>query len=162
MIGRVEVGQGADWIIASVAAKSVPAGVHDLFVTQAGAKPSRWIGSGSAEARVGRLFMINRRNFLQGTSVLMAHAGFSPVVATFVASRATAAATLRDPTFLSAVDELVVLLSWWTSFSLGTDSPAASAAEYARVYRCGFGCVRLDQTASNIPWRTRGACGRWL
>lgn len=36
VIGRVEVGPGADWNIASVAVKSVPAGVHDLFVTQAG------------------------------------------------------------------------------------------------------------------------------
>jgi hypothetical protein len=38
MIGRVDVGQGADWKIVSVAVKSVPAGVHDLFVTQAGAE----------------------------------------------------------------------------------------------------------------------------
>lgn len=36
VIGRVDVDQGADWTIASVAAKSIPAGVHDLFVTQAG------------------------------------------------------------------------------------------------------------------------------
>lgn len=38
VIGRVEVEQGADWKIARVAAKSVAAGVHDLFVTQAGAE----------------------------------------------------------------------------------------------------------------------------
>ena len=37
VIGRVEVGRGTDWNIASVAAKSVPAGVHDLILTQAGA-----------------------------------------------------------------------------------------------------------------------------
>jgi len=37
VIGRIEVGQGADWGVASVAARKVPAGVHDLFVTQAGA-----------------------------------------------------------------------------------------------------------------------------
>jgi hypothetical protein len=37
VIGRVEVGQASDWKIASDVAKSVPAGVHDLFVTQAGA-----------------------------------------------------------------------------------------------------------------------------
>jgi hypothetical protein len=36
VIGRVEVGQQADWKIVSAAANSVPAGVHDLFVTQAG------------------------------------------------------------------------------------------------------------------------------
>lgn len=36
VIGRVKVGQGADWNVASVAAKRVPKGVHDLFVTQAG------------------------------------------------------------------------------------------------------------------------------
>jgi len=38
VIGRVDVGQGSDWNIASVATKSVPAGIHDLFVTQAGAE----------------------------------------------------------------------------------------------------------------------------
>ncbi len=39
LIGRVDVGQGNDWTIASVAAKRVPRGVHDLFVTQAGGEP---------------------------------------------------------------------------------------------------------------------------
>jgi hypothetical protein len=38
IIGRVDVGQATDWKIASAAVKSVPAGVHDLFVTQAGAE----------------------------------------------------------------------------------------------------------------------------
>ena len=38
VIGRVAVGQGADWITASVAAKEIPAGVHDLIVTQTGAE----------------------------------------------------------------------------------------------------------------------------
>ena len=37
VVGRVEVGQGADWNITSVSAKGVPAGVHDLFITQPGA-----------------------------------------------------------------------------------------------------------------------------
>jgi len=37
VIGRVAVGKAADWNIASIGAKGVPAGVHDLFVTQAGA-----------------------------------------------------------------------------------------------------------------------------
>jgi hypothetical protein len=32
----VEIGRAADWNIASVAAKNIPAGVHDLVVTQAG------------------------------------------------------------------------------------------------------------------------------
>lgn len=36
VIGSVEVGRGSDWTISSVDAKSVPAGVHDLFVTQSG------------------------------------------------------------------------------------------------------------------------------
>ena len=36
-IGHVEVDKGTDWTIASGAVQSVPAGVHDLFVTQAGA-----------------------------------------------------------------------------------------------------------------------------
>jgi hypothetical protein len=35
VIGRVDVGQAADWNIAKVATKSVPGGVHDLFVTSA-------------------------------------------------------------------------------------------------------------------------------
>jgi len=38
VIGRIEVSQGGDWSVASVAAASLPAGVHDLFVTQAGAE----------------------------------------------------------------------------------------------------------------------------
>jgi hypothetical protein len=38
VLGRVEVGQGADWQTASVAAKNIPAGVHNLVVTQAGAE----------------------------------------------------------------------------------------------------------------------------
>jgi hypothetical protein len=48
VLGRVEVGQGADWKIAHGAANSVPAGVHDLFVTKAGAEPIEvdWIRFG--------------------------------------------------------------------------------------------------------------------
>jgi hypothetical protein len=38
VIGRVEVGAGTEWKTASGAAKSIPAGVHDLVVTQVGAK----------------------------------------------------------------------------------------------------------------------------
>lgn len=38
VLSRVEVGQGTDWRTASVAAKNIPAGVHDLVVTQAGAE----------------------------------------------------------------------------------------------------------------------------
>ncbi len=37
VLGRVEMDQGTDWKIASVAAKNLPTGVHDLVVTQAGA-----------------------------------------------------------------------------------------------------------------------------
>ncbi len=36
VLGRVEIGQGQDWKIASAVARNIPAGVHDLFVTQAG------------------------------------------------------------------------------------------------------------------------------
>lgn len=36
LIGRVEVGQGTEWKLASVATKNTPAGVHDLVVTQVG------------------------------------------------------------------------------------------------------------------------------
>ena len=38
LLGRVKVGQGTDWKIASAAAKKIPAGVHDLIITQAGAE----------------------------------------------------------------------------------------------------------------------------
>jgi arabinoxylan arabinofuranohydrolase len=38
VVGRVEIGRAGDWNIASIAAKNIPAGVHDLVVTQAGAE----------------------------------------------------------------------------------------------------------------------------
>jgi hypothetical protein len=38
MLGRVDVGPGSEWKIASAAAKGIPAGVHDLFVAPAGAE----------------------------------------------------------------------------------------------------------------------------
>ena len=38
VIGRVEVGPGAEWKTASAGARSVPAGVHDLVVTRVGDK----------------------------------------------------------------------------------------------------------------------------
>lgn len=71
--------------------------------------------------------MINRRNFLQGTSVLMAHAGFSQVVATFLASRTAAAASPRDPAFLSTAElsRVAVLVDIMLP---ETDSPAATVA----------------------------------
>jgi Glycosyl hydrolases family 43/Carbohydrate binding module (family 6) len=37
VLGRVAMSQGNDWTTVSVAAKKIPAGVHDLVVTQAGA-----------------------------------------------------------------------------------------------------------------------------
>jgi len=70
--------------------------------------------------------MINRRNFLQGTSVLMAHASFAQVVATFLASRA-AAETSHQPAFLSA-DELSRVALLVDLILPETDSPAATAA----------------------------------
>jgi hypothetical protein len=71
--------------------------------------------------------MINRRNFLRGTSVLMAHAGFSQVVTTFLASRTEAAASTRNPTFLSTAElsRVAVLVDIMLP---ETDSPAATAA----------------------------------
>ena len=39
VIARVEIGQGADWNTASVTAKRVPAGIHDLILVQTGARP---------------------------------------------------------------------------------------------------------------------------
>jgi hypothetical protein len=71
--------------------------------------------------------MVNRRHFLQGTSVLMAHASFSQVVAAFLASRTAAAASRRDPIFLSAAElgRVAVLVDLILP---ETDSPAATAA----------------------------------
>jgi hypothetical protein len=71
--------------------------------------------------------MINRRNFLQGTSVLMAHAGFSQVLTTFLASRTAAAASTRAPTFLATAElsRVAVLVDIMLP---ETDSPAATAA----------------------------------
>lgn len=71
--------------------------------------------------------MINRRSFLQGTSVLMAHASFSQVVATFVASRTAAAASPRAPAFLTAAElsRVAILVDLILP---ETDSPAATAA----------------------------------
>jgi len=39
LLGRVKVGQGFDWQITHSAAKRIPAGVHDLIVTQSGTEP---------------------------------------------------------------------------------------------------------------------------
>ena len=39
LLGRVKIGQAADWKIARGAAKNIPPGVHDLLVTQTGAEP---------------------------------------------------------------------------------------------------------------------------
>jgi hypothetical protein len=39
LLGRVKVGAGAAWKMASATAKKIPTGVHDLFVSQAGAGP---------------------------------------------------------------------------------------------------------------------------
>src|SRR5687768_5454812 len=71
--------------------------------------------------------MINRRNFLQGTSMLMAHAGFSQVLATFLASRTAAAASSSGQAFLSTVElnRVAVLVD---IILPETDSPAATAA----------------------------------
>ncbi|HEU4653769.1 MAG TPA: carbohydrate-binding protein, partial [Steroidobacteraceae bacterium] len=39
VLARVTVGKGSDWKVASASAKKIPAGVHDLFVTQTGGGP---------------------------------------------------------------------------------------------------------------------------
>jgi len=39
LLGRVKIGAGTAWKIASATAKKIPSGVHDLFVTQVGAGP---------------------------------------------------------------------------------------------------------------------------
>ena len=38
VLGRVQVGAGAEWQDARGSARKIPAGVHDLYVTQAGAE----------------------------------------------------------------------------------------------------------------------------
>jgi hypothetical protein len=46
VVARVEVGKGTDWKTATVAAKNVPRGVHDLFITHASGETVEvdWIG----------------------------------------------------------------------------------------------------------------------
>ena len=39
LLGRVKVGEATEWKVASAGAKKIPAGVHDLIVTQEGAGP---------------------------------------------------------------------------------------------------------------------------
>jgi hypothetical protein len=39
LLGQVRVGPGTDWKMARAGSKKIPAGVHDLFVAQAGAGP---------------------------------------------------------------------------------------------------------------------------
>jgi hypothetical protein len=45
VLARVKVGKSSDWRVASASAKKIPAGVHDLFVTQTGGGPVQidWI-----------------------------------------------------------------------------------------------------------------------
>ena len=71
--------------------------------------------------------MISRRSFLRGTSVLMAHASFPQVVATFLASRTAAAASPREANFLSRaeINRVAILVDLIIP---ETDSPAATAA----------------------------------
>lgn len=57
----------------------------------------------------------------------MAHAGFSQVVATFLATRTAAAASPREPSFLSTA-ELGRIVALVDIVLPETDSPAASAA----------------------------------
>jgi len=39
LLGRVNVGQSDDWTPVRVSAKKIRAGVHDIFVSRAGAEP---------------------------------------------------------------------------------------------------------------------------
>lgn len=92
--------------------------------------------------------MINRRNFLQGTSVLMARAGFSQVLATFLASRTAAAEALREPVFLSRaeLDRVAILVDLILP---ETDSPAASAAGTHEFIDAALGaCASPKQQAT--------------
>lgn len=71
--------------------------------------------------------MIDRRSFLRGSSVLMAHASFAQVVTTFLASRPAHAASPRSPTFFSRAEmaQVAILVDLILP---ETDSPAATAA----------------------------------
>jgi Gluconate 2-dehydrogenase subunit 3 len=71
--------------------------------------------------------MTDRRSFLRGTSVLMAHASFPQVLATFLAGCAAAPPTERKPVFFSREDmtRLAILVDMILP---ATDTPAASAA----------------------------------
>jgi len=43
VLGRVKLGQGTEWSVAKGAAKKIPGGVHDLFVTGAGPVEVDWV-----------------------------------------------------------------------------------------------------------------------
>lgn len=70
---------------------------------------------------------MDRRSFLHGTSVLMTHASFPQVLATFLASRSATAAEQRESSFFSRADmtRLAILVDLILP---ATDSPAATAA----------------------------------
>jgi len=70
--------------------------------------------------------MIDRRSFLRGTSVLMAHASFAQVLSTFAAQSAQGATAFK-PTFFSPVEmqRIAVLVDMILP---ETDSPSATQA----------------------------------
>ena len=71
--------------------------------------------------------MIDRRSFLRGSSVLMAHVGFAPVAAAFFASRTANGATDYKPTFFSRAEmkRIAILVDLILP---ETDSPSATQA----------------------------------
>ncbi len=71
--------------------------------------------------------MTDRRSFLRGTSVLMAHASFPQALAAFLAGCATEPANRPEPAFFSRADmnRLAVLVDLILP---PTDSPAATTA----------------------------------
>jgi hypothetical protein len=92
--------------------------------------------------------MTDRRSFLRGTSVLMAHAGFSQVLTAFLAGCAAIPAKRREPVFFSQADmaRLAILVDLILP---ATDSPAATAAgthEFIDVAMSA--CATLDQQST--------------
>jgi hypothetical protein len=89
--------------------------------------------------------MTDRRSFLRGTSVLMAHAAFPQVLAGFLAGCAAGSAKRHEPVFFSRVEmgRLAILVDLILP---ATDSPAASAAGTHKFIDAAMGaCATIGQ-----------------
>jgi hypothetical protein len=121
--------------------------------------------------------MIDRRNFLRGSSVLMAHVGFTQVAAAFFASRSADGATEYKPTFFipAEMTRIAILVDLLLP---ETDSPSASqagthefvdgvihacaSAKQQATFRAGMAALARDgfdamHTNARVEWLTRRA-----